>query len=202
MTSRPSVVVRVAMERRGRARAAASATPAIAHARVPRVARVLALKRIAFTVLEADPQQVDYVRRFGNEVHFGDASRLDLLRAAGTAQARLFVLAIDDVEASLRTAALVRRHFPHVAVIARARNRFHAYKLMDLGVEAPIRETWHGSLALADPAAELPACAVALDATIRVEGRRGGRAIAADEFFRGIYTTALEQGEREPVGPA
>ena len=44
----------------------------------------------------------------------------------------------------------MRRHFPHVAVIARARNRFHAYKLMDLGVEAPIRETWHGSLALAE----------------------------------------------------
>jgi voltage-gated potassium channel Kch len=114
------------------------------------VARVLALKRIAFTVLEADPQQVDYVRRFGNEVYFGDASRLDLLRAAGTGDARLFVLAIDDVEASLRTADVVRRHFPDLAVIARARNRYHAYKLMDLGVEAPIRETWHGSLALAE----------------------------------------------------
>lgn len=114
------------------------------------VARVLALKHIAFTVLEADPQQVDFVRRFGNQVYFGDASRLDLLRAAGTADARLFVLAIDDVDASLRTAELVRRHFPKVEVIARARNRFHAYKLMDLGVEAPIRETWHGSLALAE----------------------------------------------------
>jgi glutathione-regulated potassium-efflux system ancillary protein KefC/glutathione-regulated potassium-efflux system protein KefB len=114
------------------------------------VARVLALKRIAFTVLEADPQQVDYVRRFGNQVYFGDASRLDLLRAAGTAQARLFVLAIDDVDASLRTAEVVRRHFPNVDVIARARNRFHTYKLMDLGVEVPIRETWHGSLALAE----------------------------------------------------
>ncbi|BAL22499.1 monovalent cation:proton antiporter-2 (CPA2) family protein [Azoarcus sp. KH32C] len=114
------------------------------------VARVLALKRIAFTVLEADPQQVDYVRRFGNEVYFGDASRPDLLRAAGAADAHLFVLAIDDVEASLRTADVVRRHFPDLAVIARARNRYHAYKLMDLGVEAPIRETWHGSLALAE----------------------------------------------------
>lgn len=114
------------------------------------VARVLAAMRIPFTVLEADPQQVDYVRRFGNKVYFGDASRLDMLRAAGLAEARLFVLAIDDVDASLRAAELVRRHFPKVAVIARARNRFHAYKLMDLGIAAPIRETWHGSLAMTE----------------------------------------------------
>ena len=57
------------------------------------------------------------------------------------------------------------------------------------------RGTVGGSLALADPAAELPACAVALQATIRVTGRRGGRDIAAADFFRGIYTTALEPGE-------
>jgi carbon-monoxide dehydrogenase medium subunit len=57
------------------------------------------------------------------------------------------------------------------------------------------RGTVGGSLALADPAAELPACAVALDATIRVEGRRGRRGVAAADFFRGIYTTALEPGE-------
>jgi glutathione-regulated potassium-efflux system ancillary protein KefC/glutathione-regulated potassium-efflux system protein KefB len=114
------------------------------------VARVLSVRRIPYTVLEADPQQVDYVRRFGNKVYFGDASRLDLLRAAGLADARLFVLAIDDVDASLKTAELVRRHFPKVQIIARARNRFHAYKLMDLGIEAPIRETWHGSLAMTE----------------------------------------------------
>jgi carbon-monoxide dehydrogenase medium subunit len=57
------------------------------------------------------------------------------------------------------------------------------------------RGTVGGSLALADPAAELPACAVAQEATIRVTGRRGGRDIAAADFFRGIYTTALEPGE-------
>jgi len=114
------------------------------------VARVLSVRRIPYTVLEADPQQVDYVRRFGNKVYFGDASRLDLLRAAGLADAKLFVLAIDDVEASLRTAELVRRHFPKVKIIARARNRFHVYKLMDLGIEAPVRETWHGSLAMTE----------------------------------------------------
>lgn len=116
------------------------------------VARLLALKGIPFTVLEADPQHVDYVRRFGSKVYFGDASRLDLLNAAATGEARLFVLAIDDVDASLKIAALVRRHFPAVKVVARARNRFHAYKLMDLGIDQPIRETWHGSLVLAEMA--------------------------------------------------
>src|SRR5574337_794742 len=105
------------------------------------VARILAVKRIPFTVLEADPQQVDFLRRFGNEVYYGDASRLDVLEAAGVGRARVFVLAIDDVEASLKTAALLRKHYPGVPVIARARNRFHAYKLMDLGVDAPDHPT-------------------------------------------------------------
>lgn len=116
------------------------------------VARLLALKGIPFTVLEADPQQVDYVRRFGSKVYFGDASRLDLLNAASTAEAKLFVLAIDNVDASLKIAELMRRHFPAVKIIARARNRFHAYKLMDLGIESPIRETLHGSIVLSEMA--------------------------------------------------
>jgi carbon-monoxide dehydrogenase medium subunit len=66
------------------------------------------------------------------------------------------------------------------------------------------RGTFGGSLALADPAAELPACAVALDATLRTARGEGARAIAAADFFRGIYTTALEPGEilTEVVLPA
>ncbi|HRE15730.1 MAG TPA: monovalent cation:proton antiporter-2 (CPA2) family protein [Rhodocyclaceae bacterium] len=114
------------------------------------VARLLALKRITFTVLDASPTQVDYVRQFGATAYFGDASRLDVLEAAGIAHAKLFVLAIDDVEASLKTAALVRRHYPELPIYARARNRFHAYKLLDLEVRLLVRETWHGSVALAE----------------------------------------------------
>jgi monovalent cation:proton antiporter-2 (CPA2) family protein len=113
------------------------------------VARLLALKHIPFTVLEASPTQVDYVRQFGSKVYFGDASRLDVLHAAGIQHAKLFVLAIDDVEASLKTAELVRRHYPALPIYARARNRFHAYKLMDLGVKLLVRETWHSSVVLA-----------------------------------------------------
>ncbi|GAB4061553.1 monovalent cation:proton antiporter-2 (CPA2) family protein [Uliginosibacterium sediminicola] len=113
------------------------------------VARLLALKKIPFTVLDASASQIDYVRQFGAQAYYGDASRHDVLEAAGIAEARLFVLAIDDVEASLKTAALVRRHYPQLPIYARARNRFHAYKLLDLQVELLVRETWHSSLELA-----------------------------------------------------
>ena len=94
-------------------------------------------------------EQVDVVRRFGNKVYYGDASRLDLLRAAKADKAEIFVLAIDDVAASLKTAAMVKKHFPGLAIYARARNRFHAYQLMDIGVDGLIRETLLSSLDLA-----------------------------------------------------
>lgn len=113
------------------------------------VARILRAKRISFTALEINPQHVDFVRKFGNKVYYGDASRLDLLRTARAETADAFVLAIDDVEASLRTAETVREHFPRLTIYARARNRKHAYQLMDLGVTVIRRETFLSSLDLA-----------------------------------------------------
>lgn len=113
------------------------------------VARMLRMKKIPFTVLEASFEQVDFVRKFGTKVYFGDASRLDLLRAAHVEKARAFVLAIDQVEASVKTAALVKTHFPHLEIYARARNRQHAYQLMDVGVTHIERETFLASLSLA-----------------------------------------------------
>jgi glutathione-regulated potassium-efflux system ancillary protein KefC len=110
------------------------------------VARVLRLRRIAFTALDVSAEQVDFVRRFGNRIFYGDASRVDLLRSAGAANAKLFVLAIDDMETSLRTLHVVQKHFPHLKVVARARNRQHAYALLGAGVEQVIRETFAGSL--------------------------------------------------------
>ncbi|MES2355305.1 MAG: monovalent cation:proton antiporter-2 (CPA2) family protein [Pseudomonadota bacterium] len=112
------------------------------------VSRVLNARHIRFTALEANPQQIDFVRKFGNKIYFGDASRLDLLYAAKVDKAKLFVLAIDDVEASVKTAEMVRKHFPHVPVYARARNRVHTYKLMDLGVKVAVRETLLSSIEL------------------------------------------------------
>lgn len=114
------------------------------------VGRLLRVVGYSFTALEVDSSQVDVVRRYGNKVYYGDASNLQLLRAAGAEHAKIFVLAIDDIEASIRTARQVTSHFPDLKIIARARNRRHEYHLMDLGVEHIYRETFLSSLALSD----------------------------------------------------
>jgi glutathione-regulated potassium-efflux system protein KefB len=113
-------------------------------------ARILTMRHIPFTALEASPSQVDFVRRFGNEIYFGDATRLDLLQAAHVSEARAFVLAIDDVEASVKAARLVRETCPDVTILARARNRHHELQLRELGVHHVVRETLLSSLQLTE----------------------------------------------------
>ena len=113
------------------------------------VGRLLLARGIRFTALDADAGQVETVRKFGFKVFYGDAAHLDLLHAAQVGEAKVFVLAIDDVEASLRTAELVKKHFPDVQIVARARNRFHASRLMDMGIERQIREALPSSLEMA-----------------------------------------------------
>jgi glutathione-regulated potassium-efflux system ancillary protein KefC/glutathione-regulated potassium-efflux system protein KefB len=118
------------------------------------VGRILTTQKIAFTTLEANWEQVEFVRRFGSKVYFGDATRLDVLRSAGAAHAEIIVLAIGNIETSVKTAELVRKHFPHLKIYARARNRLHVYRLMDLGIEHVIRETFLSSLELAEDCLE------------------------------------------------
>ncbi|UCH73869.1 MAG: glutathione-regulated potassium-efflux system protein KefC [Rhodospirillales bacterium] len=110
------------------------------------VGRMLRARKIGFTALEASSDQVDFVRKFGNKVYYGDPSRLELLRAAKAEAAKIFVLAVDDIDASVRTVETVKRHFPHLKIYARARNRSHAYQLMELGVDVIQRETFLSSL--------------------------------------------------------
>ncbi len=112
------------------------------------IARILTAKGIPFTALDADPDQVQLVNQFGNKSYFGDASRLAILEAAELNKARAFVLAIDDVEKSLKAAQLVKTYFPHVPIYARARNRRHVHQLMNLGIENIERETFLSSLEL------------------------------------------------------
>ncbi len=119
------------------------------------VGRVLRSKNIGFTALESNPAQVEVVRRFGNKVYFGDARRVDLLHAAGADKARFLVLAIDDIEQSVEAAELIRQHFPHLKILARARNRVHAHRLMDLGISHPVRDTLYSSLNLTTHLLEL-----------------------------------------------
>jgi monovalent cation:proton antiporter-2 (CPA2) family protein len=87
------------------------------------VGRLLQAKKIGFTALEVSSEQVDFVRKYGNKIYYGDASRVDLLRAARVEEASFFVLAIDDIDASVRTAEALVRHFPQVRILARAQSR-------------------------------------------------------------------------------
>jgi monovalent cation:proton antiporter-2 (CPA2) family protein len=116
------------------------------------IGRVLRMHGIAFTALERDPGQVDVVRRFGNKVYFGDPTRADLLRAAGAEQASLLIVVLEDTEAVLQTVEMARRNFPHLKILARARNRHAAHLLMDRGVDGLVRDTFHSSLWLAERA--------------------------------------------------
>jgi monovalent cation:proton antiporter-2 (CPA2) family protein len=110
------------------------------------VGRVLRARGIAFTALEADPAQVDFVQQFGNKVYYGDAARPDLLRAAGAGESDALVVAVDDGEIAVRTVEVAKTTFPNLKVYARARDRRHAYKLMDAGADVVIRETFHSAL--------------------------------------------------------
>jgi monovalent cation:proton antiporter-2 (CPA2) family protein len=112
------------------------------------VARILRARQIPFTALDSSVEQVDFVRRFGAQIYYGDAGRLDILQAAGADKARAFVLAVDKVESSLRIAEMVRTHFPNLPIYARARDRTHVHKLMDLGVTIIERETFLAALEL------------------------------------------------------
>ncbi len=112
------------------------------------IARVLRAKGIAFTALDISAEQVEFVKKFGSKAFFGDASRPEILEAAQLDKARAFVLAIDDVEASMRTAELVRSHYPNLPIYARARDRAHAHRLLDLGIRTLRRETFLSALDL------------------------------------------------------
>jgi len=116
------------------------------------VARVLRMQGIAFTALEKDSEQVEQVRRFGNKVFFGDPSRTEVLRAAGADKARLLILATSDTKESLEIIETVKRNFPDLKIVARARDRYHAHQLLDLGVTNITRETYLSSLRMAEEA--------------------------------------------------
>lgn len=113
------------------------------------VARMLRAQKIPFVALENSADQVELSRRFGSTLYFGDPSSTELLRSAGAENAEVFVLTTDDPDANVRIARIVKRAFPHLRIYARARNRQHVFKLMDLDVDV-VRETFHSSLELAE----------------------------------------------------
>jgi glutathione-regulated potassium-efflux system ancillary protein KefC len=119
------------------------------------VARVLFANGVTPTVLDHDAEQIEAMRRFGWLAFYGDATRLDLMRTAGAEKARLLVLAIDDVEQSVAVARMAREHFPHLTLVARARNVQHYFELRELGVTLVERETLDSALMSARSALEV-----------------------------------------------
>ena len=109
------------------------------------VARLLWAQKIPFIAIDPDDEQVDFFRRFGNQVYYGDPTHPELLRSAGAARVRVFVVAIDDVDKATTLVRLLRKHYPDARVRARARDRRHAWQLLDLGVK-PFRELFGSSL--------------------------------------------------------
>jgi voltage-gated potassium channel Kch len=109
-------------------------------------ARILAANGIPFTALDNNAEHIEFVKKFGNKVFYGDASRLDLLRTAGIAHARVLLIALDDEEQALRVAELVHEHYPDVRVVARAHNRFSVRLYRQRGAGAVVRELMGSSL--------------------------------------------------------
>lgn len=110
------------------------------------IGRVLRMHNIEFTAIEKSANQVDFVRKFGNQVYYGNPKNPEILRAAGLENAKVFIIAIGDIELSETVAAYVVRNYPHLTILARAKNREHYYRLRDVGVKYIWRETYLTSL--------------------------------------------------------
>lgn len=119
------------------------------------VGRLLMANGCSITVLDHSPDQIELLRRFGWKVFYGDASRIDLLHAAGAAQAKLLVVAIDEREKILQIVKQTRKHFPHLKILARAIDRRHAYELIQRNVDVIQRETFGSALEMGVEALKL-----------------------------------------------
>jgi CPA2 family monovalent cation:H+ antiporter-2/glutathione-regulated potassium-efflux system protein KefB len=109
----------------------------------------------SISIIETSTDAIRNARDFGFKIYFGDGSRLDILHAAGANRARLIIIGVDDREASLKIAELVKAEFPLVPVLARSFDREHAIELIHAGVEYQIRETFESALALGEKALEM-----------------------------------------------
>lgn len=109
-------------------------------------ARVLAANKINFTALDKDAEHIAFVKKFGNKVFFGDATRIGLLKKAGIDEAKILLIAIDNQEEITRLANIVKRQFSHITVIVRSRNRDHTIELSKAGINTIIREVYDGGL--------------------------------------------------------
>ncbi len=134
-------------------------------------ARLLLANGFRTTALDSDIEQIETLRKFGRPVHYGDATRLDLLRAAGAERARMLVVAIDDPEKAVELVETAKKAFPQMIVLARAFDRRHAYDLLRKGADVVERETFEGALKMGVEA-------------LKKLGFRAHRAHRAGDYFR------------------
>ena len=113
------------------------------------VGRFLRSHGIEATILDQDSNRVDFLRKMGFEVCYGDATRIDLLESAGIAQAKILICAIDNPSVTKEITKLVKEKYPHVELMIRAQNRYDAYELLNMGMENIYRESLDTSLSLA-----------------------------------------------------
>ncbi|MDH3942408.1 MAG: NAD-binding protein, partial [Xanthomonadales bacterium] len=119
------------------------------------VSRLLAADGIESTLLDHDSRQIELTGRFGYKVFYGDASRVQLLKAAGADEAKLLVVAIDDKRKAEQMVAAARQYFPNLKILARAYDRSHAYSLMDASADVITRETFGSALIMGEEALKL-----------------------------------------------
>ncbi len=144
------------------------------------VGRILSANGFSATVIDHDAAQIEFLNKFGFKVYYGDIGRLDLLQSAGAGHAKLVVVAVEEVEASLMVVDMLHKHFPQAAVYARARNRTHAYELMQRGVKYVFRDTF----------------ATAIDMSVDVLSELGFRryqAVRAGQIFKQHDQQAMQE---------
>lgn len=112
------------------------------------IGRLLRANGVEATILDNDSDRVDLLRKMGFKVYYGDATRLELLKSAGADDATLMIACIDSPDANHQLIKTVRKHFPNLRIFARARNRYDAYELMEMGVENIYRETLYTAVHL------------------------------------------------------
>ena len=113
------------------------------------VGRFLKAYGIEPTILDFDSNRVDLLRKMGFKVYYGDATRLDLLKSAGIAEADILISAVDNPDTTYNLIKLVQKNYPHVKLMVRAKNRYDAYGLLNMGVENIYRESLDTSVKLA-----------------------------------------------------
>ena len=144
------------------------------------VLRVLAAKGYHATVLDHDPEQIEALARFNYRAFYGDATRLDLLRTAGAATAKVLIIAVDGIDQSLKIVDACKEHFPNLTLVVRARNVQHYYQLRAKGVVLIQRETFDAALLSAED-------------VLHILGASADEARATTQRFRAHNIEQIEQ---------